>query len=69
MKKQSKKKSALEAVVNVVVGLIISFAIQAIIYPLLGIPVTFGEMGIITFIFFAASFFRSYFIRRLFNRI
>lgn len=69
MKKQTKKKSALESFTNVVLGLIISFCIQLFIYPFLGIPVTYGEMGIITIIFFLASFLRNYLIRRLFNRI
>lgn len=67
--KQSKKKSALESITNVIAGLIISFSIQVVIYPFLDIPVTYSEMGIITIIFFIASFLRSYFIRRLFNRI
>ena len=66
--KQSKKMSALEAITNTVAGLLTSFLIQVIIYPVLGIPVTIGQNIIITAVFFAASFLRSYIIRRIFNK-
>lgn len=64
---QSKKHSALESIVNVVLGLLISFLIQIVIYPVLGIPVTLNQNIIITIVFFIASFLRSYLIRRFFN--
>lgn len=65
--KQTKKQSATEATTNVILGLIISFAIQLVIYPLMNIPVSFNQNLILTFIFFVASFLRGYFIRRYFN--
>lgn len=64
---QTKKQSAFESVVNIVIGLITSFLIQLIIYPLLDIPVTLNQNIIITIVFFIASFVRGYFIRRYFN--
>ena len=64
---QSKKYSALESVTNVIVGLVLSFVIQLIIYPLLGIPVTLKQNFIITAVFFVVSFIRGYVIRRVFN--
>jgi len=67
--KQSKRMSAIEAITNVVVGLLVSFGIQLVIYPVLDIPVTIGENIIITSVFFVASFLRSYILRRFFNRI
>jgi len=67
--KQSKRMSAIEAITNVVVGLLVSFGIQLVIYPILDIPVTIGENIIITSVFFVASFLRSYILRRIFNRI
>jgi len=67
MASQSKRNSALEAVVNVITGLLISFLIQLWIYPLLKIPVTLNQNIFITCVFFAASFIRSYVIRRIFN--
>ena len=66
--KQSNKLSAIEAITNTVAGLVTSFLIQIMIYPILDIEVTFGENIIITLVFFVASFARSFVIRRLFNR-
>ena len=65
---QKRKHSAIESVTNVLAGLITSFAIQIVIYPLLNIPVTIGQNIIITMVFVAASFVRGYFIRRIFNK-
>ena len=67
--KQSKKHSALESVTNVVIGLITSIVTQMILYPILGIPVTFSQNLIITAVFFIISFVRGYVIRRFFNRL
>lgn len=67
--KQSKKHSALESVTNVVIGLITSIVTQMILYPILGIPVSFSQNLIITAVFFVISFVRGYVIRRFFNRI
>ena len=64
---QSKKHSLIESVTQTVVGLVVSFAIQLVIYPLLQIPVTLSQNIIITSVFFVASIGRGYFIRRLFN--
>lgn len=66
---QSKKHSLIESVTNTVVGLVTSFLIQIVIYPLLNIPVTFKQNLVITFVFFIASIGRSYVIRRIFNKI
>lgn len=66
---QSKKSSVFEAIVNTVVGLLSSLLIQCILYPIMDIPVTFGQNLIITMVFFVVSFTRSYLLRRLFNRI
>jgi uncharacterized protein YacL len=67
--KQTKKHSAIESITNVVIGLITSFLIQLVLYPLLNIPVTFSQNIIITFVFFIVSFVRGYLIRRFFNKI
>ena len=69
MAKQSKRHSMIEAVVNVITGLLISFLIQLWIYPLMNIPVTLNQNIFITCVFFAASFIRGYIIRRIFNAI
>ena len=57
-----------EAVTNTVIGLITSFLIQLIIYPLLDIKVSIFENVIITIVFFIASIIRGYVIRRIFNK-
>ena len=67
--KQSKKHSLIESIANVVVGLVISFLIQLIIYPALNIKVSINQNLFITMVFFLASFFRGYVIRRIFNNI
>ena len=65
--KQTKKQSIVESITQTVIGLITSFLIQLVIYPILNIPVTFSQNLIITFVFFLASIFRGYLIRRFFN--
>ena len=67
--KQSKKASAIEATANTLIGLVVSFAIQIIMYPLLGIPVTINQSLLLTGVFFVASVIRGYFVRRLFNNL
>ena len=67
--KQSKKHSLIESIANVVVGLVISFLIQLIIYPALNIIVSINQNLFITMVFFLASFFRGYVIRRIFNNL
>ena len=66
---QSKKHSTIESLTNTIVGLLTSFLIQLVIYPLLNIPVTLNQNIIITVVFFLVSFLRGYFIRRVFNKI
>jgi hypothetical protein len=65
---QSKKRSILESIANTLVGLLVSFLIQLIVYPLMDIPVTLEKNVVITLIFFVASFLRSYILRRLFTK-
>jgi hypothetical protein len=66
--KQSKKHSVIESIVQTLIGLITSILIQIIIYPLMGIPVTFSQNLIITTVFFIVSIIRGYVVRRIFNK-
>lgn len=66
---QTKHKSLFEAITNTLIGLVTSFAIQLVIYPVLDISVTLSQNVIITIVFFIASVLRGYLIRRLFNWI
>ena len=65
---QSKKYSIIESVANTLIGLVTSFIIQLIIYPLLDIPVSISQNIIITLVFLIVSIIRGYLIRRLFNK-
>jgi len=65
---QSKKHSIIESVANTLIGLVTSFIIQLIIYPLLDIPVSINQNIIITFVFFTVSVLRGYLVRRYFNK-
>lgn len=65
---QTKKHSLLESLTNVIVGLLMSFLTQLIIYPFLDIKVSLNQNIIITAVFFIISFVRGYVIRRIFNK-
>ena len=64
---QSKKQSVIESVTQTLIGLGTSIAVQLIIYPLIGIPVSFKQNIIVTAIFFTVSIVRGYLVRRFFN--
>jgi hypothetical protein len=66
--KQSKKQSLIESMVQTIIGLGTSLALQMTLYPVLGIPVSFNQNLIITGAFFVVSIIRGYFIRRIFNK-
>lgn len=65
---QSKKHSLIEAVTNHILGLIVGFSVQLTLFPLLGIPVSFGQNVIIISVFFTVSIIRGYLVRRWFNK-
>jgi len=65
---QTKLHSIIESITQTLIGLLTSILIQIVLYPLLGIPVTFKQNLIITCVFFAVSIVRGYIIRRLFNK-
>jgi hypothetical protein len=64
---QTRKYSLLESVTNTLVGLLVSFGIQLVIYPAMDIPVRIEQNIIITLVFTGASILRGYIIRRIFN--
>lgn len=66
---QSKKHSAIEAFSNVVIGYAVAVISQIIIFPFFDIHVSLEENIIIGIFFTVISLVRSYFIRRLFNRL
>jgi hypothetical protein len=66
---QSKKHSIIESIVQTIIGLGTSILIQVVLYPLMGIPVTFSQNLIITSVFFVVSIIRGYLVRRIFNEL
>lgn len=69
MSKQSKKYSVFESIVNTIIGLVTSYVIQLVVFPLYGIKISHSTNLQITLIFFIISFTRSYIIRRVFNKL
>jgi len=65
---QTKKHSIIESIAKTIIGLLTSILIQLILYPAMGIPVSFSQNLIITAVFFIVSIIRGYFIRRYFSR-
>lgn len=67
---QSRKQSAIESVINIVVGTVLSFLLQLIVFPVvLGVRASFDQHVVIILIFTLASFARSYVLRRFFNKM
>ena len=67
---QSKKLSAIEAILNVGSGMIIAwFIMQFILAPALGIKITPGDNFIVTVVLTAVSMTRGYFWRRFFVKM
>mgnify|MGYP000212129959 CR=1 FL=1 len=64
---QSKLSSLYEAILNTVIGYIISFIAQLIVYPMYGHSFSVWQNVQIGLIFMALSLARSYIIRRWFN--
>jgi len=67
---QSKRRSLLEAVINVMVGLFINWVSWfLIIIPIFKIYPSSSDIILISIIFTIISIARSYIIRRIFNKI
>lgn len=69
MTKQSKKHSIFESIANTVIGLVSSYLVQLMVFPLYGIKISHSTNIQITLIFFIISFTRSYVVRRAFNKL
>lgn len=65
--KQNRKTSLIESLTNTFSGLLISFIIQLILFPIMNIPVRIEQNVIITLVFTLASIGRGFIIRRIFN--
>ena len=64
---QSKKRSFIEAVTNVLVGYLVAVISNLIVLPLFGYQVSLFDGFAIGVVFTVISLIRSYMIRRVFN--
>ncbi len=64
---QTRRRSAYEAVINIVIGLLLSVLLNYAVLRLEGLPVTWSGMGWLAIVMTIASFVRQYTLRRLFN--
>lgn len=64
---QSKLGSAGEAATSVVIGLLVSLVTNAVVFPMYGFTPTLNQNIQLTIIYTVVSFWRSYWVRRLFN--
>jgi hypothetical protein len=65
--RQSWMMSFLEALANVVVGLVLAVATQVVVFPVLGVQASLGQNVRLALVFTAVSIARSYLLRRLFE--
>lgn len=65
---QSKKQSLIESCVNILIGYVVALLSQLAIFPLFGINVPISDNLLIGVYFTIISLFRSYFVRRFFNK-
>lgn len=66
---QHRSLSLLEACANVVIGYVMAFATQLVVFPAVGLQVGLWDNLRISAAFVAVSLIRSYALRRLFNRL
>lgn len=66
-KMQTKLQSLFEAFANILIGMVVAFVGQLIVFPALGMAVRLDQNVKITVAFTVISLLRSYGLRRLFN--
>ncbi|MCV2876367.1 hypothetical protein OE810_08865 [Rhodobacteraceae bacterium XHP0102] len=65
---QSRRRSLIEAITNVVVGYALAVVTQIVVFPWFGLQVSLGDSLAIGAVFVTISLVRSYALRRLFER-
>jgi len=66
---QSRRMSLVEAVTNNVVAFVLSVVINQYLMPIFGFYVTLTQSVVIVLVYTFASIIRSYFLRRVFNKL
>ena len=65
---QSRRRSLIEAITNVVVGYVLAVVTQIVVFPRFGLQVSLGDNLAIGAVFVTISLVCSYALRRLFER-
>jgi flagellar motor component MotA len=65
--RQSRLMSLVEAIANVVVGMIVAVATQIVAFPTLGVQASLGQNVRLALVFTIVSIGRSFLLRRLFE--
>jgi hypothetical protein len=65
--RQTRLMSFVEAVANVVVGLLVAVATQIIVFPIIGVQASFAQNLRLALVFTAVSIVRGFALRRLFE--
>ncbi|NHQ75826.1 hypothetical protein HAT86_15345 [Roseovarius gahaiensis] len=65
---QSRRRSLIEAITNVVVGYALAVVTQIVVFPWFGLQVSLGDNLAIGALFVTISLVRSYALRRVFER-
>lgn len=65
--KQSKPESWIEAIVNTIIGFVITMLLLPLVNMVCGIEMSVGQASVSTALFTAFSVLRGYLIRRVFN--
>ena len=65
---QSRRRSLIEAIINVMVGYLFAVMTQLVVFPWFGMQVSLGDNLAIGALFVMISLARSYALRRLFER-
>jgi len=66
---QSRGMSAVEAVSNVILGWLVAFLTQLVLFPVVGLQATLAQNIVISCAFTSISLVRSYALRRVFVRL
>ena len=66
---QSKTQSFIESLLNIGVGYVIAVTAQMMIFPMFGMIVPLADNLLIGLMFTVVSLVRSYYLRRLFNKL
>lgn len=66
---QTRKQSLFEAVINVVVGLGVSMALNFAVFPFFGWKISLSQNIALGVIYTVVSIVRSYCLRRFFNKV